>query len=212
MDIIARITIPITFFSLAQGEILIRLLFMYRSFDETSVKLTLSAFTFHIPGLFFVALNRILAPAFYAQSDSRSPTIAGILSMAMNIILAVILVRHYKGAGIALALSIAAVANTVLLVFFLKKNPNITLGRALRSSIFYLMKIIFFSAIAVIPPVFLSPRLLLFFAGHGRIIAYGMPLFVNAVIFFALGIMLLFITKDKLLHGLVRMIFKTQKS
>ncbi|MDR0377893.1 MAG: murein biosynthesis integral membrane protein MurJ, partial [Spirochaetaceae bacterium] len=77
MDIIALITIPITFFALAQGEALIRLLFRSRSFDETSVTLTYSAFRCHMPGLFFIALNRILAPAFYAQSDSKSPTLAG---------------------------------------------------------------------------------------------------------------------------------------
>jgi putative peptidoglycan lipid II flippase len=50
-----------------------------------------------MPGLFFIALNRILAPAFYALSDSKSPTLAGVISFAVNIVLASLLVRPLKG-------------------------------------------------------------------------------------------------------------------
>ncbi|MDR1574897.1 MAG: murein biosynthesis integral membrane protein MurJ [Treponema sp.] len=204
MDIIALITIPITFFSLAQGELLIRLLFQNRSFDETSVALTLSAFTFHMPGLFFIALSRILAPAFYAQSDSRSPTLAGIIAFAANMCLALILVRPLRGAGIALSLSLASVINTALLLAFLKKNPNIAVGRDLGSALVYTLKLSLLSGLAVIPVRVLSPRLLAIFAGRGRLISYGIPLAVNTLIFAALGIALLFATRDRNLRGLLR--------
>ncbi|MCL2762966.1 MAG: murein biosynthesis integral membrane protein MurJ [Treponema sp.] len=206
IDIIALITIPITFFSLAQGEILIRLLFQNRSFDETSVTLTLSAFTFHMPGLFFIALNRILAPAFYAQSNSKSPTLAGIVSFAVNMLLAAILVRHYRGAGIALALSIASAVNTILLIVFLGKNPHVMVNRAIGAALLYMLKLSLFSAIAIVPLHFLSPRLLELFAGNTRIIAYGAPLAINAVIFAVMGITLLAVTKDKQLGELLRIL------
>ena len=205
IKIIALITIPITFFSLSEGQSLIRLLFQSNNFDETSVKLTLSAFTFHIPGLFFIAMNRILAPAFYAQSDTKSPTLAGIISFAANIFFAVILVGPFRGAGIALALSLASAINTVLLLVFLKKNPNITIGPALRSSVSYIFKLCVLSGIAVIPVYFLSPWLLTMFIGHGRIISYGIPLIINTLLFFFVGVTLLFLTKDKQLLTLIEM-------
>ena len=208
MDIIALITIPITFFSLAQGEILIRLLFQNRSFNENSVALTLAAFTFHMPGLFFIALNRILAPAFYAQSNSKSPTLAGIISFAVNMLLAAILVRPFRGAGIALALSIASAVNTILLLAFLKSNPHITVGRALGSAFIYMLKLSLLSAIAVIPLLLFTPHLREIFAGRGRLIAYGVPLAINVIAFAALGIALLFITRDKQLKKVIRMIRK----
>jgi putative peptidoglycan lipid II flippase len=206
MDIIALITIPITFFSLAQGETLIRLLFQNRSFNETSVALTLSAFSFHMPGLFFIALNRILAPAFYAQSNSKSPTLAGLFSFAVNMLLAALLAGPFQGAGIALALSIASAVNTVLLLIFLKKNPHITIGRALGSALFYMVKLSLLSVIAVIPLRPFSPHLLELFAGRGRVIAYGAPLAINAVIFGLLGIGLLFVTRDRQLKSLIRLL------
>jgi putative peptidoglycan lipid II flippase len=210
MDIIALISIPITFFALAQGEILIRLLFQNRSFDESSVTLTLAAFTFHMPGLFFIALNRILAPAFYAQSNSKSPTLAGVISFAVNILLASLLVGPFRGAGIALALTIASAVNTILLLVFLKKNPQVAPGSALGSAFVYTLKLLVLSAIAVIPVLLLSPHLLELFAGKGRIISYGIPLAINALVFALLGIGLLFITRDRQLKNLLRIISRSK--
>jgi putative peptidoglycan lipid II flippase len=208
INIIALITIPITFFSLLEGQSLIRLLFQSNSFNETSVSLTLSAFTFHIPGLFFIALNRILAPAFYAQSDTKSPTLAGIISFAVNIFFAAILVKPFQGAGIALALSLASAVNTVMLLVFLKKNPNITVGPVLHSILLYTLKLSLLSGLAAIPVYFLSPMLQTMFAGQGRIISYGIPLAINAIVYILLGFALLALTRDRLFRGLLEMFRK----
>jgi putative peptidoglycan lipid II flippase len=205
MDIIALITIPITFFSLSQGETLIRLLFQSRNFDDTSVALTLSAFTFHMPGLFFIALNRILAPAFYAQSDSKSPTLAGIISFAVNMALAALLVGPFRGAGIALALSLAGAVNTALLLIFLRRNPRINLDKALRNILAYAAKLVLFSCAAAAPVVILSPWLLPRLAPYRRV-GYGILLGINALMFASVGIGLLAISRDKQLRGIVNML------
>jgi putative peptidoglycan lipid II flippase len=206
INIIALITIPITFFSLAQGQGLIRLLFQARSFNEESVGLTLSAFCFHMPGLYFIAMNRILAPAFYAQSDAKSPTIAGIFSFAVNMALAASLAFRFKGAGIALALSFASAVNTVALFFFLKKNPAISLGRTLKSALIYLFKLILFSALALIPVLIISPMLSEIFLEKGRIISQGAPLLINAFIYASTGLALLAVTRDRQFMGIIKII------
>jgi putative peptidoglycan lipid II flippase len=208
MNIIALITVPITFFSLAQGESLIRLLFQGRSFDETSVRLTLSAFRFHMPGLFFIALNRILAPAFYAQSDSKSPTLAGIISFAVNIVLAAVLVSPLRGSGTALALTLASAVNTALLLAFLRRNPAIAVGRTLRSAVLYTLKLALFSAAAALPVLALGPRLAALFAGRGRLVTHGLPLAMNALLYAAIGVTLLLVTGDRQIREIVRMIRK----
>ncbi|MDR2104053.1 MAG: murein biosynthesis integral membrane protein MurJ [Treponema sp.] len=206
MEIIALITVPITFFSLSQGQSLIRLLFQSRSFDETSVYLTHTAFTFHMPGLFFIALNRILAPAFYAQSNSKSPALAGIISFVVNIVLAAILAGPLRGAGIALALSLASAVNTLLLLCFLRQNPHIVLGKALRSALAYTLKLILFSGLSLCPIVWIAPRLLALFAGRGRLISYGIPLLINSLLFAALGILLLVLTRDRQVRALINIL------
>jgi putative peptidoglycan lipid II flippase len=206
MNIIALITIPITFYTLAEGETLIRLLFQSKSFDEVSVGLTLRALRFHMPGLFFIALNRILAPAFYAQSNSTSPTLAGIISFAVNILLAAILVRPMRGAGIALALSLASAVNTGLLLVFLRKNPNISLGRTLRSALAYALKLLVFSFLAGLPLLALRSPLAALFAGRGRLVRQGLPLAISGLIYAALGLGLLLVTGDRQLRAALRVL------
>jgi putative peptidoglycan lipid II flippase len=208
MDIIALITIPTSCFLLMEGQGLIRLLFQTRSFDETSVRLTHAAFQFHMPGLFFIALNRILAPAFYAQSDSKSPTLAGIVSFGVNIALAAALAGPMKGGGIALSLTAASAVNTALLLAFLKRNPHIAAGRALRSASAYTLKLILFSAAAALPLLWLNPRLTALFAGRGRLISFGLPLLISALAFGAAGLLLLILTGDKHVRAVMGMIRK----
>ncbi|MDR1802837.1 MAG: murein biosynthesis integral membrane protein MurJ [Treponema sp.] len=197
MNIIALITIPITFFALSQGRSLITLLFRTRSFDEESVRLTLAAFTFHMPGLYFIALNRILAPAFYAQSDTKSPTLAGLISFGVNMALAALLAFSFLGSGIAFALSFASAINTAALLVFLRKNPAITLGLTLKSALGYALKMIVFSALALVPVLFTTPLLSELFAERGRVISEGAPLLINALVYAAAGIVLLAATRDK---------------
>ncbi|MEJ5188507.1 MAG: murein biosynthesis integral membrane protein MurJ [Breznakiellaceae bacterium] len=199
IDIIALITIPITFFSLIQGEYIIRLLFQSRSFDESSVALTKEAFTFHMLGLFFIALNRILAPAFYAQSNSKSPTIAGVFSFFINMILAALLVGPMKGGGVALALSIASGVNTALLFIFMRRTPQIDMRHIIGSSVRYTGKLLAFSALASIPVYVVSPALYRLFAGRGRLISYGIPLTLSTILFGVVGLILLWISGDALL-------------
>jgi putative peptidoglycan lipid II flippase len=159
-----------------------------------------------MPGLFFIALNRVLAPAFYAQSDTKSPTLAGIISFLVNMVLAAVLVRPFRGAGIALALSIASAVNTILLFAFLRRNAHITVGRALGSSLIYMLKLMLFSGLAAAPLYFLSPILLALFAGKGRIVSYGAPLAINAAAFALLGIGLLFVSRDRQLGAFIRIL------
>jgi putative peptidoglycan lipid II flippase len=206
MRIIALITIPITFFSLAQGRNVIQLLFRNRRFGDDSVDLTLAAFTFHIPGLFFIALNRILAPAFYAQSDAKAPTLAGISSFGVNILLAALLVGPMGGAGIALALSLASGVNTGLLLWFLKGKPWIALGRILASALGYTLKLLLLSGIAVLPVLWVNPRLSAWGAGRGKLLEYGVPLLLTGLGYGLLGMLLLLISKDPHIQGLGRML------
>jgi putative peptidoglycan lipid II flippase len=211
ISVISLIAIPVTFFSLMEGQYLIRLLFEGHKFDSDSVALTFAAFTFHMPGLLFIALNRVIAPAFYAQSDTKSPTIAGLICFAVNITLAAVLVGPFRGAGIAFALSFASVVNTIVLFVFLGKNPNINVGSLIKPALFYILKLLILSAIAIVPIYFLSPVLREMFEGYTRIIAYGVPLIISAIIYFSLGLTMLIIVKDKNITGILNMIRKKGK-
>ncbi len=202
MNVIALITIPVTFYSLVSGEGLITLLYRSRNFDERSVALTLSAFTWHIAGLYFIGVNRVIAPAFYAQSDTKSPVKAGIVAFAVNIVLAIALSFPLKGGGIALALSAASAANTALLIAFLGKKPTIDVPMVLRSTIAYAAKILAFSVVAAAPIRIFREPLYAAFAGRNKFFSDGIPLAVSLAAFAAIGVALLAISRDPIAIGL----------
>ncbi len=194
--IIALITIPITFYAFFMGENIITLIYKSRTFTDESVRLTLEAFKFHIIGLFFIAVNRIVSPAFYAQENTKSPTIAGIIGFGINILLALVLVKPLAGQGIALALTIASATNTIVLFFFLAKNKTVAVGKVVKSTILYALKMIVLSVIAILPTLLVKERLFSLFEQSHRFIAQGVPLILSALLFALIGISMLLITKD----------------
>lgn len=197
IKIIALITIPITFYSLITGREIIQLVYKSRRFDDASVALTLSAFTFHIAGLFFIALNRIVSPAFYAQGNTKLPTLAGIISMAADIVLSFALSFKWRGAGIAFALSAASFLNTILLFVFLKKMRTVDVGTVVKSSVLYTAKMIVISAVASVPAFFAHRYFVRTFSSLGRFLGNGIPLALTLALFTATGIALLLAVRDE---------------
>jgi len=210
IKIITLIALPVTFYSLICGKEIISLVYKTKNFTDESVAMTLSVFRFHMIGLVFIAQNRVLSPSFYAQKNTVLPTFAGIFNFAVNIALASLFVGRMKGAGIALALSIASFANTVFLCVALPRLHSVDTKKIIKSSVLYELKIIIFSITASIPVHIVRPRLISFFAGHGRIISDGSVVAVSALLFAAVGIALLFFTRDEIAKAAWEKFFKRQ--
>lgn len=197
IKIIALICVPVTFYSLICGEDLISLVYKTKSFDDDSVQMTLNVFRFHILGLYFIAVNRIISPAFYAQGNTKLPTLAGIICFAVNILLALILAFPMKGNGIALALTLASAVNTVCLFIFMKKMKGMNAVEIAKKMLIFIIRITSFSIIASCPTWFLRRYLTAFLSGHNRLVSYGIPVFACAALFGLLGVLLLIIFKDE---------------
>jgi putative peptidoglycan lipid II flippase len=210
IKIMILISLPVTAYSLVTGKELISLLYKNKLFDDNSVALTLGEFRFHICGLLFIALNRILSPAFYAQGNTKLPTLAGIISFATNIILVLILIKPMGGNGIALALSLASFINTIFLFIFMKKMEAIEVKKVIINTIIYILKILILSVVAAIPCYFLRPVLLSLFENHGRLIAYGAPVLILAIIYFTIGVLELIITKDEITKTILNKLRKSK--
>ncbi len=198
IKIMTLISIPITVYSLITGRELISLLYKNKLFDDESVRLTLGEFRFHIAGLLFIALNRIISPAFYAQKNPKLPTIAGVISFASNILLVLVLSKVMGGNGIALALSLASLVNTIFLFAFMKKMQSMEIGRLVRGTILYALKMCILAVVAGIPCWFAHRALVGLFAESGRLVAYGLPAGITALLFAAIGIIELIIIKDEI--------------
>lgn len=204
IKIMTLISIPVTVYSLITGKELISLLYKSKSFDDDSVALTLGEFRFHIMGLLFIALNRIISPAFYAQGNTKLPTLAGIISFGANIVLALVFVRPFGGNGIALALTLASFVNTLFLFIFMKKLDSFEIRKVIFQTLGYILKMAVYSIIAAIPCYFVHSLLVKFFAENSRIVSYGIPVILTALLFAIIGIAELIITKDEIIHTIIQ--------
>ncbi|MCR4713227.1 MAG: murein biosynthesis integral membrane protein MurJ [Treponemataceae bacterium] len=197
--IITLIAIPVTFFAMSFSDNIIRLVYKSKNFTEESVMLTNSAFLFHMTGLFFIAVNRIISPAFYAKKNTKSPTIAGIICFAANMAIAACLAKPFQGAGIALALSVASAINTIVLFIFMKKDKIADTAFMLKGTLLYVIRILIFSVVATIIPLLIKKPVFALFNTGNRFIDQGAPLVICGLAFAAVGVLMLVITKDPLL-------------
>lgn len=90
-------------------------LFQYGEFRALDVHMAARSLMAYAVGLFGFMCIKVLASAFYARQDTRTPVRIGIIAMLANIVLNVILVFPLAHAGLALATSLSAFINAGLL-------------------------------------------------------------------------------------------------
>lgn len=122
LRIILFLTVPASVGLIVFGQPLIALLFQRGRFDELSAEATYIALVFYAAGLFGHAMVEILTRAFYAAQDTRTPVAIGIGAMALNTALSLILMRSLGHGGLALAVSIAAVLESLLLLHVIRSR------------------------------------------------------------------------------------------
>ncbi len=191
------VTIPVAVFSMIARVEIVTLLFRSGDFSQESVLLTASAFFWHQTGLAFIASNRVIAPAFYARSDSKTPTWAGMASFAVNILLVMAVASRFKGPGIALALSVSSAVNTIFLVLALLRSGIEDIGKELARCGIYAAKLLGFSLAASVPVLLARESVLAFFGDKpSRLFSFGVPLALETLIFAVVGVGLLVTFKD----------------
>ena len=106
------------------SEPLIASLFQYGRFTAADTAMTQRALIAYSLGLVGIILVKILAPAFYAQQNIKTPVRIGMLTLlatqAMNVLF--VFVIPLAHAGLALAIGLAACLNAALLYWQLRKR------------------------------------------------------------------------------------------
>lgn len=101
---------------------IIKLLFERYNFGPEDTERVAYILIFHSLGLIFFGLLMILNRVFYAFKNVRTPLKVAGLSIATNIILDWILMKYLGVGGLALATSLVALCNVVILIIILRKK------------------------------------------------------------------------------------------
>jgi putative peptidoglycan lipid II flippase len=125
-------------------EPLVALLFEHGEFDAAATAVTASALLFYCIGLWAQAGVEVLSRGFYALSDTATPVKAAVFAMVINLVLSPILGDLMGFEGLALALSLAAIAEAVLLYLLLRevigpleeRETAVSLARTVSATLF----------------------------------------------------------------------------
>jgi putative peptidoglycan lipid II flippase len=109
------------------------LLFGYGNFDADALALTADTLLFFLGGLAGHSMIVVLARAFYSGQDTRTPVIAAIMSVVVNVTVSIATVGTLGLAGLALGIALGAWVEAGFLgVLLWKRNPSTALGSLLR--------------------------------------------------------------------------------
>lgn len=129
MKLVLLIAVPAAVGLIVLAQPLVATIFYGGVFTANDVRLTALALQAFSVGLIGFSFVKILAPAYFAREDTRTPVRAGLIALAVNLVLSVALAWYLTGigfaashAGLALAISVAALLNAYLLYRGLRRE------------------------------------------------------------------------------------------
>ena len=122
LKVLSFILLPLTVGLITLRTPIVKLAFERGAFDQQAVLLTTTALTFYAVGMIGFGTQEVLNKSFFALKDTKTPTKFGIISVIINIVLNLILIRKMDLGGLALATSLAAISNGIFLYWALTKK------------------------------------------------------------------------------------------
>ncbi|MDJ0905296.1 MAG: murein biosynthesis integral membrane protein MurJ [Woeseiaceae bacterium] len=122
MKLVLIIAVPAALGLIVLAEPLVATLFYGGVFTRDDVEMTALALQAFAAGLIGFSYVKILAPAYFAREDTKTPVKVGLIALGVNFLLSVTLAWYLTAigfagshAGLALAISVAAILNAALL-------------------------------------------------------------------------------------------------
>ncbi len=133
LSLVMLLTIPSAAGLIVLGRSMIGAVYQHRHFLPSDTEQTALALSCYAIGLTGYSAVKILAPAFYALNDARTPMNVSLASVAVNFVTAYTLIHqlHFGVAGLALSTSIVALVNFAVLLMLLRLKIGGVEGSAL---------------------------------------------------------------------------------
>jgi putative peptidoglycan lipid II flippase len=118
-------------------EPLVTFLYQRGEFDQNDVQLVAWVLLWYAAGLVGHSVMEVLTRAYYAQHDTKTPVIIGVIAMGLNIVFSVAFAQSFAQVGLmpigglALANSLATALEATALFIFMRKRLNGIEGRSI---------------------------------------------------------------------------------
>ena len=129
------VVVPMTVMMFSLARPILALLYRYGSETTAQVDAMVPVFEVFLLGLIAHVLIAMLAPIFYAGKDTRTPVTAALISVAVDVAAAAVFFIPFGLAGIALAISIGAWVEVLILGALMERRIGFDLRPLARDSI-----------------------------------------------------------------------------
>ena len=116
------LVLPISIGAIVLANPIVKLLFQRGAFDSNATNMTAIALAMYSIGMLGSGLRELLGKVFYSLKDTKTPMINGMISMVINILLNLILIKYLKIVGLAISTSIAFIICAIMLFISLNKK------------------------------------------------------------------------------------------
>ena len=186
---VVLLVIPISVGAIILSTPIVEVLFERGAFDSQATAMTSSALSMYAIGMIGFGLIDILGKVFYSLQDTKTPMLNGAITMGINIILNLLLVKFMGHSGLALATSISVIVGGILLLNSLRKK----IGNYGQMKIFItLIKVLFAAVIMGIISKF-SYKYLYKFLGKlliFKVVALGIGILIGALVYVIIIVLL----------------------
>jgi len=137
LGMVFLLTVPSSVGLVVLGKTLIAAIYQGGKFHPYDTQQTALALSYYAIGLAGYAAIKVLTPAFYALDDSRTPMIISTVSIAINLVTVIAVLRYTSlgHAGLAMSTSVVALFGFLVLFAILRRRIDGIYGRRLAASI-----------------------------------------------------------------------------
>jgi putative peptidoglycan lipid II flippase len=188
---ILLLTIPSAVGLAILGESMIGIVFQHGKFLASDTRQAGLALSYYAVGLAGYSALKLIAPAFYALGDSKTPMLVSVASIAVNAVAAFTMVRMigFGHAGLALSTSVVSTFSSLALVLMMRAKIGGLQGREMAVSVAKILAAALVMGV-VCHMIVVESRALIEREGISRIanVAIGVP--AGAAAFYAVAAML----------------------
>ncbi|MBI3813918.1 MAG: polysaccharide biosynthesis protein [Nitrospinae bacterium] len=167
---------------------IVSLLFERGEFTHQAAINTSQALIAFSIGLWAYSGIKVIAPAYYSVQDTKTPVRIAVISMIANVVFNLILMHPLKHAGIALATSLSAMLNLLLLIYYLPESIRRIEWRRINDSV---LKISLSSAVmGAICYLAISHQPSAFSHGIARLTWFSFTILTGLAVYFGMAVLI----------------------
>ena len=132
INILLMVAIPISFVFLVLGNPIVSIIYGKGKLGGEEIIFVAEILKFYALGLTGMSLSLSIVRIYYAIHDTKTPIFLGLLSLFLNLVLNMVLVKHMREIGVPLIISITSTIIAVLGIYGLNRKANIILPKTFR--------------------------------------------------------------------------------